>query len=90
MQKKYYYADRYKNNSDVNFIDVEGYKYLLNIYSYDFSNGDFYEVGEFKIKIEELFNDDNEISDYTIIVYKNEVLLDQLSINECYGDKLKN
>lgn len=87
-EQTYFYSDNRMQNNIAAPIEVEGYKYLLNIDNYDFNNGDIYELNEYEIRIEDISNSDNEPINNIIFVYRGKELIAELSMVDCYGDKL--
>jgi len=85
----YGYVERGMKGFTAEPLDISEYNYLINIQSYDFNNGDIYAFKNYEIKIEDISGSEGERKDNIIYIYKDKVLVYELSMLECYGERIQ-
>ncbi len=85
---RYYYSESRGNGREISPVDISGYKYLVNIDSFDFNNGDIYLFDNYQIDIINTSDNKDNIHDSIIRVYKDNKLYKELSLIECFGNNL--
>ena len=86
--ERYYYVESRGNNRIIDPVNISGYKYLINIDSFDFNNGDIYTFDNYQIDILNVSDDGQDITDSIIRIYENDELVNNISLLECFGDTL--
>ena len=87
-KREFFYADIREQGEVMAPIELEGYRYLLNIDCYDFNNGDIYTLNEYKIQIIDKTDNNQERIDNIIVIYKDNILISELSVLGCFEDRL--
>lgn len=83
--ENYYYADMRHEDGIIPPIELEGYNYMLNFSAFDFNNGDPYLFNEYAVQINDI-TDDDMITSSIIYVYKDNTLIEEINLLECYKD----
>ena len=86
----YYYVESRGNDRTISTVEIADYKYMVNIDSFDFNNGDIYSFDNYQIDVINVFDNDEEFSDSIIKLYKDNELISDLSLLECFGNTLMN
>jgi|GEM_PF-5432889 len=86
--RRYIYISNQEKDGIEPVIDIQGYNYLFTIASYSFYGNDFIEHNRYKIEVVEEKDDNQTVLNSYIRIYMDDDLIEELSLIECFGDKL--